>query len=188
MREAEEDEGVGEEALLAPSIALAAGGAERKAHFKPGVHDYVVGGGGLDGSNTLQLMFPGQASLGGQWSAYGDTVDEEIFSAKLEGEDTLLNAESDKEKLTPAEAAEELPTKIEVFDLSIPVAATVKYIDFEGKSDGPSLRTIVGAMMPRSAIFVRGDREGLEEMKVEGAFVFLFLFFSLSNNVLNLSF
>jgi hypothetical protein len=49
--------------------------------------------------------------------------------------------------------------------LVIPLNAAVKYVDLEGKSDGRSLRIIMQAMLPRSAIFVRGDNAMLEEMK-----------------------
>lgn len=50
-------------------------------------------------------------------------------------------------------------------DVPFTVDATVKYIDFEGVSDGKSLKTIIQAMQPRSIVFVRGEADALEEMK-----------------------
>lgn len=49
--------------------------------------------------------------------------------------------------------------------LTIPINATIKYIDFEGVSDGNSLKTTFEQVAPRSAIFVRGTPEALDEMK-----------------------
>jgi cleavage and polyadenylation specificity factor subunit 2 len=64
-----------------------------------------------------------------------------------------------------AAVAEEAPSKIESMDLLLSLNASVRFIDLEGKSDGKSLRTVIHSMLPRSAIFVRGEKGHLEVMK-----------------------
>ncbi len=76
-----------------------------------------------------------------------------------------LHVQTERKEETHAAPLEEAPSKIESFDLTIPLNAAVRYVDLEGKSDGRSLRIIVQAMLPRSAIFVRGEAAMLEEMK-----------------------
>ncbi len=94
----------------------------------------------------------------GEWSPYGTVVDAAVFNPDKKATSTA------KDEVAAA-PIEDVPSKIESYDLVIPLNAGVKYVDLEGKSDGKSLKTIIQAMLPRSAIFVRGDSALLEDMK-----------------------
>ena len=93
----------------------------------------------------------------GEWSPYGTVCDVSVFNPEKKT--------AERKEEVAAVPVEEVPSKIESFDLVIPLNAAVRYVDLEGKSDGRSLRTIIQAMLPRSAIFVRGEAAMLEEMK-----------------------
>lgn len=51
----------------------------------------------------------------------------------------------------------EVPTKCLEYEQTIYVAAKIVHIDFEGRSDGESLKQIILALKPRRLILVRGS-------------------------------
>ncbi len=53
----------------------------------------------------------------------------------------------------------EVPTKCVSFTGPITVEAQIQFIDFEGRSDGESIKTIIANMKPRRLILVRGCEE-----------------------------
>lgn len=86
-------------------------------------------------------------------------IDTTLMEAEKEKENAALN---DKEngKMDVDEVHEEkLPTKYVTEVRTFPVAAKVSLIDFEGKSDGESLKRIVSMIKPRRLILVRGTEE-----------------------------
>eukprot|EP00741_Cyanophora_paradoxa_P019483 tig00021127_g18808.t1 len=67
---------------------------------------------------------------------------------------------SDFEALNkPPEAKPEVPTKCVVREVEIDVRAGVTFIDFEGRSDGGSLKNILRHVAPRKIILVHGSEE-----------------------------
>lgn len=47
---------------------------------------------------------------------------------------------------------------------TVNIAANIVYIDFEGRSDGESVRKIVTQIKPRQLVLVRGSRESAENL------------------------
>lgn len=58
----------------------------------------------------------------------------------------------------------ELPTKCIKSTVNLDVLASVQYIDFEGRSDGESIRKIVSLIKPRRLIVVRGTADATEAL------------------------
>lgn len=51
----------------------------------------------------------------------------------------------------------DIPSKCLVYEQTIYVAAKIVHIDFEGRSDGESLKQIILALKPRRLLLVRGS-------------------------------
>lgn len=176
------DEGA-EEDLLANADALFAPTVENP-FFVRGQFDLLVAGDPaflqappvFPPSRAAALAGGVASSTGdvGEWSAYGTIVDPKAFQVDQQiflnaagggggAADQSLGAPDGKNALLMA--VEDVPTKLESVSINIPLNASVRYIDFEGKSDGKSLKTIIQQVQPRSVIFVRGSVAAVEEMK-----------------------
>ena len=59
--------------------------------------------------------------------------------------------------LASTEPPEEAPTKCITETIEVEVKCSVRYIDFEGRSDGESMLKILQQIKPREVILVRGE-------------------------------
>ena len=76
------------------------------------------------------------------------------------GEGGLGGVDGGEDVLAVQEAPEpQIPTKIEIKELSIALAAKVLRVDFDGRSDGRSVQTMLAHVAPRTAIIVHGTEE-----------------------------
>lgn len=53
----------------------------------------------------------------------------------------------------------DVPTKCQEYEKTIYIAAKIVHIDFEGRSDGESLKQIILALKPRRLLLVRGSAQ-----------------------------
>ncbi len=51
---------------------------------------------------------------------------------------------------------EEVPTKVVFEDIKLPVHARLLLLDYDGRSDGRSMRLILGKVAPRHLVLVHG--------------------------------
>lgn len=58
----------------------------------------------------------------------------------------------------------ECPTKCISTVTTLPVNAKILYIDFEGRSDGESMKKLIGDMKPKRTIVVRGSGESCKHL------------------------
>ncbi|KAL6051558.1 cleavage and polyadenylation specificity factor subunit 2 [Balamuthia mandrillaris] len=121
-----------------------------------------------------------------QWDEYGQVIDVEAFiqrAAKARSAEIMevekrayLNnnaAEEGKEgtKAEGGEGGEEaakatsVPTKCIEVNVSISLNCAIKYIDFEGRSDGRSIKAILSHVAPRKVILIHGNAECLEHLR-----------------------
>lgn len=101
------------------------------------------------------------------WDDYGVplepgeyTVPDEGLQDRMETVDSAAQEEEEEE-----EEEEEAPTKAVVEDLRIDVRCKVHYIDFEGRSDGRSVRNIITNIAPRKLILVHGEEQARQELQ-----------------------
>jgi cleavage and polyadenylation specificity factor subunit 2 len=145
------------------------------------VHCFVEGFEPLEGAATT--MFPDED----EWEAvtydeYGAIINFDDFENRGGGEvgggrlGQALASEAEAERaggvggagdismeddaIAAQEAPEpQIPTKIETKELNIALAARVLQIDFDGRSDGRSVQTMLAHVAPRTAIIVHGTEE-----------------------------
>lgn len=104
------------------------------------------------------------------WDIYGETIQAADFNmveketgvapveqAMVVDIDAVVEEEEEKKE-------EIAPHKVVVENISVNVACSVQYIDFEGRSDGKSIRTILTHVAPRRLILVHGSTQCKEEL------------------------
>lgn len=119
------------------------------------------------GMDVAGPMFPDEDDLEGiQYDEYGAIVDLQELDQDTSGGNLgrALASEAAAERYIteggdePEDVLEpEVPTKIETKELRIEVAARVVRLDFDGRSDGASVQTILAQMAPRTCIIVQGS-------------------------------
>uniref|UniRef100_L7MA23 Cleavage and polyadenylation specificity factor subunit 2 n=1 Tax=Rhipicephalus pulchellus TaxID=72859 RepID=L7MA23_RHIPC len=109
------------------------------------------------------LMFPVKEEKI-KWDDYGEIIRPEDFvvvdKAAQEEETDETKAEDDD----LMQDVTEVPTKCLESSLQLDVNASLQFIDFEGRSDGESVRKIVQMMKPQRVILVRGSPEATQAM------------------------
>ena len=111
-----------------------------------------------------------------KYDEYGSMIDlDEVGTEKGEAGDALVRAlasEAAAERCA-AEGAEEpgddivepeVPTRVETQEISVQLAARVIRLDFDGRSDGASVETLLSKMAPRSCIIVNGTAEAKSKL------------------------
>lgn len=119
------------------------------------------------------LMFPVREDKL-KWDEYGEIINPEMFSnmgLNAPGDileptipDEQRNGQppvggKEEVKSEPPPEPSELPTKCIAKEIVIQVRCNVQYIDFEGRSDGESIRSLVQMMKPKRLVIVRGGDE-----------------------------
>ena len=98
---------------------------------------------------------------------YGEAIDELHFKVEMQEtqEDLALNGNEDA--MDVELEAESRPTKVVTIGMTLHIRATVMLLDFEGKSDSYSMKTIIGNVGPRELVVVSGSQEAVR-MLIQG--------------------
>lgn len=92
-----------------------------------------------------------------KWDEYGEFIKHDHFRIE---EEPMKEEEMETEKAKPVPAvpaAREIPTKCVTSRIKTQVNCKVKFIDFEGRSDGESIKRILAAVLkPRQMVIVHG--------------------------------
>ena len=108
------------------------------------------------------------------WDEYGVLGDPmEFVGSKVDKRDLPaggFNADADGVEEpgaveVPSRAAVEVPTKLVSRNLTVSVACTIEYMDYEGLSDGRSIRNIITSVGPYSLILVDGSTDATENIR-----------------------
>ncbi|KAJ3145453.1 cleavage and polyadenylation specificity factor subunit 2 [Geranomyces variabilis] len=99
---------------------------------------------------------------------YGEQIDPQVYTRgeyqyeKQQVEETEEPQPMEIDKIRPEE--EQIPSKYITTDIVLNVRCKVIYIDFEGRSDGQSIRNILPQVAPRKLILVRGSEEATKDL------------------------
>lgn len=115
-------------------------------------------------------MFPAPPDRKIKFDDYGEEIDPQdyVLIHKLQGSNKMLevegeNKENSQKQLGSSNEAElELevkPTKCLSIVATLNVQAKLHYFDFEGRSDGESVKNLVSQVKPRRLVLVRGSPE-----------------------------
>uniref|UniRef100_A0A9J7XCP3 Cleavage and polyadenylation specificity factor subunit 2 n=1 Tax=Cyprinus carpio carpio TaxID=630221 RepID=A0A9J7XCP3_CYPCA len=146
---------------------------EQPAVVKTKHHDLMMKGeGGRKGSFFKQAkksypMFPTHEERL-KWDEYGEIIRPEEFlvpelqateEEKSKLESGLTNGEEPMEQ-----DLSDVPTKCTSITQTLEIRARVTYIDYEGRSDGDSIKKIINQMKPRQLIIVHGPPEASQDL------------------------
>lgn len=120
-------------------------------------------------------MFPAPVDRKVKCDDYGEEIDPQdyILVHQLQGTNNLLEVEDNKENQAREQAeAEQVkpiepevkPTKCVSITIPLEVRANIRLFDFEGRSDGESIKNLVSQVKPRRLILVRGSPESTAYM------------------------
>lgn len=121
------------------------------------------------------LMFPVREDKL-KWDEYGEIIKMDMFSnmglnapgdiveasaseeQQRNGQATSTGTKEETKTESPPESTE-APTKCIAKEVVIQVRSNIQYIDFEGRSDGESIRSLVQMVKPKRLVIVRGGDE-----------------------------
>ncbi|KAI9033149.1 beta-lactamase-like protein [Hyaloraphidium curvatum] len=117
-------------------------------------------------------MFPA-LELKRRFDDYGEVINPEDFlsrDASTEGQQraapvAIAAADAMEVEKPAAPVVPEIPSKYLVEELEIHVRCKVQYVDFEGETDGRSIKNILPQVQPKKLILVRGTDEATDAMK-----------------------
>lgn len=92
-----------------------------------------------------------------KWDEYGEPIRHEDYQIN---DISLMEKRDDEQKDYDSEQVPKIiPTKCVSEKQTIPVRGSLSFIDFEGRSDGDSIKRILSMMKPRQLIIVHGSPE-----------------------------
>ena len=77
----------------------------------------------------------------------------------------LTNAENIENEAKEAFIEEEIPTKCVTEEKEIIVKSKIYFIDYEGRSDGESIRKLISNIKPKNLIIIHGNQKATQEMQ-----------------------
>jgi len=130
----------------------------------------VGGGGGRlvragSGRTRLHLMYKFKESAV-QWDDYGEiTKPEDYMDPNAEYDEMGMKDVGENEGAEGEEEEDEtIPTKCIAQQVAVDVRCRIEYVDYEGRSDGPSIKRIVAQVAPRKMIIVHGSDESSQSL------------------------
>lgn len=95
-----------------------------------------------------------------RWDEYGEIIRPEDYTIT---EAPVMDEEVNPEKLVAEsdqlQDVSEVPTKCIAVTATLDINASIQYIDFEGRTDGESMRKILSQIKPRQLVLVHGSME-----------------------------
>lgn len=100
-----------------------------------------------------------------RWDEYGEIIrPEEYTIAEIPMTDEAINAEKLVAESDKQQDMSEVPTKCIAVTVTLDIEASIQYIDFEGRTDGESMRKILGQIKPRQLVLIHGSAEATKSL------------------------
>ncbi|CAL9759692.1 cleavage and polyadenylation specificity factor subunit 2-like [Musa acuminata AAA Group] len=103
-----------------------------------------------------------------EWDDYGEVINPDDYIMKEEDQDqTLMQGDLDG-KLEEGSAhllLDSAPSKVISNEITVQVKCGLTYMDFEGRSDGRSVKSIISHVAPLKLVLVHGSAEATEHLK-----------------------
>lgn len=100
-----------------------------------------------------------------KWDEYGEIIRPEDYTIlEVAPADEEMAAEKVKKEDESMIDLSEVPTKCVAATVTLDINANIQYIDFEGRSDGESMKKIISQIRPKQLILVHGTRDATESL------------------------
>lgn len=133
-----------------------------------GAHRDIVIDGFTPPATSVAPMFPFFENSA-EWDDYGEVINPEDYIIKEEDIDLAQGLAGDIDgKLDEGSAhllLDSTPSKIVSNEMTVQVKCALMYMDFEGRSDGRSVKSIIAHVAPLKLVLVHGSAEATEHLK-----------------------
>eukprot|EP00850_Spirogloea_muscicola_P008938 SM000049S16709 [mRNA] locus=s49:243078:248533:+ [translate_table: standard] len=114
---------------------------------------------------SVTPIFP-HSSRKATFDEYGEVIDPDDFVVKRDDDVDLFSAAKGLEAEGQADVlVEEAPSKVVTEDVTLQIRCQLAYLDFEGRSDGRSMKTIIAHVNPMKMVLVHGSAKAMEHLK-----------------------
>ncbi|KAL8141831.1 hypothetical protein V2J09_014863 [Rumex salicifolius] len=118
-------------------------------------------------SSSVAPMFPFY-DHSAVWDDFGEVINPDDYVIKEENMDQPFMQDGDLGRLDEATASlilDSTPSKVVSTELTVQVKCFLVYMDFEGRSDGRSIKSILAHVAPLKLVLVHGSAEATEHLK-----------------------
>ncbi|KAM7491337.1 hypothetical protein LguiA_034258 [Lonicera macranthoides] len=119
-------------------------------------------------ASSVAPMFPFYDNFS-EWDDFGEVINPDDYVIKEEDMDQSMPAGGDLDgKFDEASASlmlDTTPSKVVSSELTVQVKSSLSYMDFEGRSDGRSIKSILAHVAPLKLVLVHGSAEATEHLK-----------------------
>ncbi|KAJ9679451.1 hypothetical protein PVL29_021397 [Vitis rotundifolia] len=134
-----------------------------------GGHRDILIDGFVPPSTSVAPMFPFYENSS-EWDDFGEVINPEDYAVKDEDMDqaTMQVGDDLNGKLDEGSASlifDTTPSKVISNELTVQVKCMLVYMDFEGRSDGRSIKSILSHVAPLKLVLVHGSAEATEHLK-----------------------
>lgn len=102
------------------------------------------------------------------WDDFGEVINPDDYMIKEENMDSMQGSGDLNGKLDEGSASlmfDTTPSKVVSTELTVQVKSSLVYMDFEGRSDGRSIKSILAHVAPLKLVLVHGSAEATEHLK-----------------------
>lgn len=143
--------------------------ADAAASRSGGFRDIFIDG-FVPPATSIAPMFP---FFGGsaEWDDYGEVINPDDYIIKVEDMDGALaqgfggDLEGKFDEGSAHLLLDTTPSKIVSNEMTVQVKCSLIYMDFEGRSDGRSVKSIIAHVAPLKLVLVHGSAEATEHLK-----------------------
>ncbi|CAN6461689.1 unnamed protein product [Victoria cruziana] len=141
--------------------------SEAISHNASGLRDILIDG-FVPPSSSVAPMFPFFENST-EWDDFGEVINSDDYMMKEEDADQNLFAGVGVGNKIDEISAELLldtkPSKVVSNEITVQVKCSLIYMDFEGRSDGHSMKSIIKNVAPLKLVLVHGSAEATEHLK-----------------------
>ncbi|KAJ3693032.1 hypothetical protein LUZ60_012127 [Juncus effusus] len=121
-------------------------------------------------SNTVAPMFP-FFDNSADWDDFGEVINPDDYVIKDQDLMNISMLGNGNLDIKPDEASAHLlldstPSKVVSHEMTVQVKCGLAYMDFEGRSDGRSVKSILAHVAPLKLVLVHGSAEATEHLKM----------------------
>lgn len=135
--------------------------------------------------DAVAPMFPDEGEPDpGSWDEYGEKLPAAVMAAAataaaaaaaadaaamadklMQQQDVGVGGQASKQEEEMEEEPPQKPTKVVDYDVTLTIRAAMRFVDFDGRTDGASLRRIISRVAPRQLVLVHGTQPALVTLK-----------------------
>ncbi|KAJ7523061.1 hypothetical protein O6H91_18G035900 [Diphasiastrum complanatum] len=140
--------------------------------IRASLHRDVFIDGFIPSTTSVAPMFPFHEN-NNEWDEYGEIINPEDYVSKDDELEFTTSqptpSAGDVEEKPDADAEDMLldehPSKVVSSDITVQVKCALQYIDFEGRADGRSIKSILAHVAPLKLVLIHGSAESTEHLR-----------------------